>query len=171
MKNQTLRYSIEDAKKFKDNISIKKCKTFRGHDGDGYKQCDVMFDGKVFAEMHEGGWGGGYMYNSTNKEVFDVVIKAFKLFPKELEYGLDDDLDFLIDDLFQQWLLNKDVKKGILIKTGFGWSVRGAKETIPTTLKKFSNGLEFYQKLYDEIKGEGKEILNTEYLKSIGVSI
>ena len=171
MENQISRYSIKDAKKFKDYISIKNCKTFRGHDGDGYKQCNVMFDGKVFAEMHEDSWGGGYMYNPTNDELYKLVLDTFKKFPKELEYGLDDSLDFLIDDLFKQWLLKKDVKKGIVFKTESGWSINGAKETIPTTLKKYSKGLEFYQEKYDELKGAGKEILNTNYLKSIGINI
>ena len=156
---------------FKNNISIKKCQTLRGHDGGGYIQCDVAYKGKVFTEMHEDGWGGGYMYNPTDKEVSDLVFNAFKSFPKEPEYGLDDSLDFLVEELFRKWQQKKEEKKGVLFKTNRGYDIRGAKETIPTTLKKYAKGLEFYQEICDELKSEGKEILNTEYLKSIGIKL
>ena len=40
------------------NFSLKKVKTFRGHDGDGVN-ADVYHDKKKIAEVDDDGWGGG----------------------------------------------------------------------------------------------------------------
>jgi hypothetical protein len=153
------------------DLSITKCKTFRGHDGDGYIQCDIKYKGKLIAEMHEDSWGGGYVYNQIDAVSFKIVTDAFKTFPKVPKYAIDDSLDYLVEELFRLWQQKKDEKKGVIIKNNSGFEIKGFQVSIPSALKKWEDALEGYQEIYDKAISEGKKVLNTEYLSSVGIKV
>ena len=79
------------------------------------------------------------------------------------EFELDNDLELVVDNLLQDWIRNKDFKKGIVFKdkNGIeklmtwknGWTV--------TKLLKVKNGRASIKKVVDRIKAEGGEVLNT----------
>ena len=154
--------------------TLVKSSTYRGHDGDGYLRCDIKYKGKVIAEMHEDAWGGGYQYKEIDKKAFKEIEDAFKTFPKLPQYGLDDSLDYLVEDLFYKWQLNKmlkkDEKKGVLIGDENGYRIEGYKTTIPKIFENCPNShskiKKYLQDIIDKATKKGESILNLEYLKT-----
>ena len=136
------------------NYSIKSVKRFDTPDGGGFN-CTLYADGKKVAYVYDEGRGGCLFYDW--------------LIGKRIDN--EHDLDVTIYNLFDEWSRKKDEKRGIQLKRDFGYVTIEWRVQLPTLLKKYSNGLEAVQKKYDEVKGQGEEVLNTAYLASIGVNI
>ena len=133
--------------------SVKSVQFFDTPRGGGFN-CTLFQDGKKVAYVHDGGRGAALSYDCLNgwdfgSHTFDEVV--FKL----------------IDEHRQK----KEAKKGILIKREFGYDILQWGVTIPTLLKKYSNGLEVIQQEYDKVIQSGEEVLNKDYLQSVGVTL
>ena len=181
MKNQSLKI----AKDF--NLAVKKVITFPGHDGMVGIDAKLYKNNKYFAHVHDDAYGGGVIIkanypNVTPKEVTDLDNKIQVEYP---EYNLieDDnepdlmvkhDLESVVDSLIEQVLLEKErkrkEKKGIDL--GDSIIVFG-NVTIPTFLRKHgkNKALNAIQKAYDECKLNNEQVLNKDYLKSIGINL
>ena len=160
-------------------------KTHRGHDGCNGFNADIVYKGVKIAHVYDSAYGGCYEYNALaskgyddpkykeNRKMLDALMSKAKQLPKvQTEYGeLDNDLDLVISELINQLNIKKDEKKGVLVKSTrhSGWEIVGFKTSIPTTIKKWSDGLDAIQKIYDEQKKEDAKILNKEYLQTVGV--
>jgi len=155
------------------DLKIANYKEFAGHDGMPGFNVDIVYNGKRVAHGYDDAWGGGIQYNDiVDQKAFDELNARIKALPKlEGQFGgMEQQLEFLIDDLSNELRMKKDEKKGILCKTLNGWQTFGWNIQLPAVIKREgSAGLKDIQDYYNELKAEGKEILNGEYLASIGV--
>ena len=135
------------------SYSIKSVKFFDTPDGGGFN-CTLLEDGKKVAHVHDGGHGAALSYDCLNGWDFD-----------------DYNFDVLVYYLINEHLRKKDEKKGIVVKASYGHQIIQYPYTIPTMIKKYGNGLALIQKAYDEAKDNGEEVLNKDYLQSVGVTL
>jgi len=152
------------------NIDLKlvNYKPFAGHDGGMGYNVDLKFNGKKVAHAHDDAWGGGVMYTTIDKEGFDSLLLAIKE-KRDEDYSPQVLLEFEICDMLKALDMKKDEKKGILCKHFNGWKIYGWNLSLPKMLERY--GIESIQEYYNELKSEGKEVINGEYLKSIGVNL
>ena len=123
-----------------------------------------------------------------NREIIKEVEAAIAKYPEhEVELGgrpykvkenLEGIVNALVDEMETQKQIKRDQKKGILIKKPNGYGMMSWKAgTIDNMFKKYPGDLnkkkilDMVQKGYDECKANGDEVLNLEYLKSIGIKI
>lgn len=123
-----------------------------------------------------------------NREIIEEVGLAIAKYPEHevilggKPYKTKEDLEgivnALVDEMETQKKLKRDQKKGILVKRPNGYSTISWKAgTIDNMFKKYPGELnkktilDMVQKSYDECKAKGEEVLNLEYLKSIGIKI
>lgn len=163
------------------DIKLVKYSTFRGHDGMRGINATIVYKGKQIATVYDDAYGGCFQYTTLgkfdtperdeNSKLFDQLIEEVKsLPPRKTEFGeLPEDLDCIVSDLASALDRKKDEKKGVLIKHFGGYNIVGYNVTIPTLLKKYSDGLDCIQQIYNEEIAKGSEILNKDYLKSVGV--
>ena len=135
------------------HFEIKSVKFFDTPDGGGFS-CTLYEYGKKVAYVYDEGRGGSLYYDCLNGWNYG-------------SYKFDEVIYKLIDEHRQK----KEEKKGILVKREFGYAILEWRVTIPTLLKKYSNGLEAIQKEYDKTIKGGQEVLNKGYLASIGVNV
>lgn len=135
------------------NYSVKSVKFFDTPDGGGFN-CTLFQNGKKVAYVYDEGRGGSLFYDCLNGWDFG-------------SYTFDEVVFNLIDEHRQK----KEEKKGILVKREFGYAILQWKVTIPTLLKKYSNGLQAIQNEYNRVVASGEEVLNKDYLASIGVNV
>lgn len=187
-------------------ITLKKLKTFAGHDAGLGINADICLNGKAFAHAYDDAYGGmmdidalgsvdkvGDTYEASkelkrNREIIKEVEAAIAKYPEhEVEFGgrshmvkedLEGIVNALVDEMETQKQIKRDQKKGILIKTVMGYRTLAWKAgTIDGMFKKYPGDLnkkkilDMVQKGYDECKAKGDEVLNLEYLKSIGINI
>jgi len=98
--------------------------------------------------------------------------------PHKVKEDLEGIVNALVDDMETQKKIKRDQKKGILIKRPDGYGTISWKAgTIDNMFKKYPGELnkkkilDMVQKGYDECKAKGEEVLNLEYLKSVGINI
>ena len=175
-------------------IEVKSVKFHRGHDGMQGLNCKLYVDGKFVAHVHDDAYGGDFHYDQFLKHdkdgmpiITDFKMREFLDKAKE-EYDLtykvtfpnDDDpwetthnWDSLVDKKVEEHTMLKDANKGVLYKSANGVSIVGYKCTIPNAFKKWGKAemLKEYQRIYDTKVSEGKEILNTDYLQSVGLKV
>jgi len=170
-------------------ITLKKLKTFPGHDGMEGFDADICVDGKAVLHVYDSAHGGCFEYSPIGtdykqaRNVEAELEEKLKTFPEhETEmgggrtYSSRDTLDCVIGALVSeagfQKQLNRDAKKGILIEVPNGYSIISFKAgTITAMLKKYKQEA-VATMLQGVVKRElkaGNKILNLEYLKSIGV--
>jgi len=171
-------------------ITLKNVKTFEGHDTMQGFNADVYINGKLAFHAFDAAYGGCYEYSPAKKgqrnceihEVIQGLEEKLKVSPKyktmlgSKEYEFQDNLDMvisaLVSDFEIQKGIKKDSKKGILICRGdLGYEIIKWKLTIPNMIKKYGidRMLPSIQKAVMECQAKKEEILNVEYLKSIGV--
>ena len=123
----------------------------------------------------------------TRQMLIDVEAEIAKYPEHEVELGglshmfkedLEGIVNALVDEAQTQKQIKRNQKKGILIKTAMGYKTIAWKAgTIDGMFKKYPGDLnkkkilDMVQKGYDECKAKGDEVLNLEYLKSIGINI
>ena len=159
------------------DLKIVNHKDFKGHDGMMGHNLDLVYKGKKIAHSYDDAWGGGSRYTplgefdtkeyNDNKKAFDELVAEVKEATGDKYPQMK--LDCLVEDLINEKVMQKDFKKGIVCKHPSGHEVYGWKIQIPAFIRKYKNGLEEVQKYYDELKADGKEILNAGYLQSIGI--
>jgi len=163
-------------------IELKNFKSFNGHDGAPAFNADLFINKRCIASIYDDARGGEFEYrcygdiNSQHREetklAFDKLEKEITKLQYKCEFGggmVNHSMDTYIGELTEVCLRKKDEKKGILIKSQSGYQISGAKVSIPTFLKKYKNGLEVLQTWVNECINDGDEILNIDYLKSVGV--
>ena len=183
-----------------NNIDLKLSgfKSHRGSEGEGFN-ADLNYKGVKIAHVLDQANGGEFRYEvlgeiikddkgkykdstrrDSNKRLFEKLEAEITKLPKRTmgegvhqggePYKIQPDLDTIVDDLVNVLLMKKDQKKGILVKTDSGYSITGWNVSLPTILKSI-NGKALIQNIYDKLKAEKSDILNTEYLVSIGIKI
>ena len=173
-------------------IEVKSVKFHRGHDGMQGLNCKLYVDGKFVARVHDDAYGGEYEYDKFLKHDKEGLptwtrlnMLKFLLDAKE-EYDLTyttpfgDEVmelehcwDTLVDKKVEEYAMLKDANKGIMFKSANGVSIVGYKCTIPNAFKKWGKAemLKEYQRIYNTKVSEGKEILNKDYLQSVGLKV
>ncbi len=98
--------------------------------------------------------------------------------PYKTKENLEGLVSALVDEMQTQKMIKRDQKKGILVKVPDGYRTIGWKAgTIDNMLKKYPGEankkqiIGMVQGAYDKCKTQGDEVLNLEYLKSIGINI
>lgn len=163
------------------SLQIVNYKPFKGHDSMRGINAEIKYKGKKIASVYDDARGGEWEYNvlgygtpkyQENKKLFNQLLEDVSKLPKvkTQDFELDPCLDFLIEDLCNEKDMIKDSKKGLLIKTNWGYDIVKWKVQIPTLIKKYKNGLEVVQKTYDKYS-KTETILNVDYLKSIGIKV
>jgi len=180
-------------KEFLNNISIKNYQECKSRDGIAYS-ADIYYKGKLVCDIQEGGYGGElginhYTKNNKNEYVFDNTINAiFETINKDdLNYISDlkkedgkffsytQDLEHLLIEAVDDFCAKKDFKriskKGLVLATGKKHEYRiisWANVSIPTLLKRYNDkGRDVIQQGIKDYKDK-EEILNKEYLISLG---
>jgi len=170
-------------------IEVKSVKFHRGHDGMDGLNCKLYVDGKFVAHVHDDAYGGGNHYDQFlkhDKEGMPIItefdwmgtLEGYDLKytsdliggePLELEHCWDSLVDLKVNEAQKL----KDANKGVMFQSVNGVSIVGYKCTIPNAFKKWGKAemLKEYQRIYDTKVSEGKEILNKDYLQSIGLKL
>jgi len=175
------------------DLKLVNYKSHEGHDGDGFN-ATIVYQGVKIATVHDDAWGGEYQYECVgaisldndgkyhrsqelkdNRIRFNALEKRVKELPREYseehDFHYDPSLDTILDDMTKVLEQRKHEKKGILVKHPSGFLTVGYSTSIPHVIKKYKDGLEAIQKLYDKQIAEGKTVLNTVYLESQGINI
>lgn len=171
------------------DLNVVGYKSLRGREGYGYN-ATLVYKGKKIALAIDDASGGCVHYQPLGKVILDAngnyvqnaQLKENTLLLKELEKevealpalktqwgNLDMNLDLYVEELINDLQRQKTQSKGVQIKRGDTFATVGYKESIPNFIKKYRNGLELIQKIYDDMIAKGETVLNTEYLKSIGI--
>jgi len=174
-------------------ITLKNIKTFDGHDGALGINADICLNGKAFAHAYDDAHGGMMDINpissednflfQRNRSVISGVEYLISKYPEhEVEmgggrkYSVKEDLEgivnALVDDAETQKFIKKNEKKGILIKKNISIStISLTAGSIASLLKKHEQQAValMLQGHVDKLIKDGEEILNVNYLKSIGV--
>jgi len=172
-------------------ITLKKLKTFPGHDGMEGFDADVCVNGKPVLHVYDSAHGGCYEFTPINqdykaaREIEAELEEKLKGFPEhETEMGggrtyktrdtLECVVGALVSDHSFQKQLKRDSKKGILIEVESGYSIVSFKAgSITSMLKKYEKEAVAMMLQGHVIKRlrDGDTILNLEYLKLIGVKV
>ncbi|QDP48837.1 MAG: hypothetical protein Unbinned1643contig1000_27 [Prokaryotic dsDNA virus sp.] len=180
-------------KEFLNNITIKNYQECKSRNGIAYS-ADIYYKGKFVCDIIEAGQGGELKINpyskvSKDKWEFDNTINAIfeTIDKKELKiissiknedgsfYSYVARLDSLlieaVDDFCAKKDFEKNQKKGLLLDTNKKGEYRiisWGNVTIPTLLKKYGNkGRDVIQQGITKYKDK-EDILNKEYLMSLG---
>ena len=173
-------------------IEVKSVKFHRGHDGMDGLNCKLHVDGKFVAHVHDDAYGGDYHYDQFLKMGSDgtptwsrLNMHKFLLDAKE-EYDLTYTIahgneswdsthnwDTLVSEKVDEYRMLKNANKGVMIKQSNGYTIVGFKYTIPNCIKRWGKDaiVKELQGIYDKKVSEGNEILNADYLESIGVKV
>ena len=131
---------------------------------------DLYVDGKKIGYVKNQGCGGSTDIHAYDKEDWETIKKAeayCATLPKKVyDFGsFDVNLESYVDDLFEKWLMLKDIKKhekkGIVYKSPEGFNTKFWKCHTLKSIMNVPNGKQTVQTAIDKLKKEGKEILNT----------
>ena len=134
-------------------------------------QADILFDNKKIGYCINRGSGG-----STDCSIWNGDANTKELFKKMEDYcdslgieGYGNKLEWVVDDLFQNWLTNKaikrDEKKGILFGSAAKYSIQGftsgGKKISMSDVLKNEKGVQMLKDFCSKVKKEGHTVLNT----------
>jgi hypothetical protein len=160
---------------FLKRATAKNIKQMRGHDAPSY-EWDIYFDNKKICNCWDDSWGGELQItNYNNQSIEDIYNSIDKDTLWDKQYKWTTSLDILMEDLLNIAYQNKDFeknqKKGLLLGTNKKDNYRiisWGNVTIPTLLKKYGNkGRDVIQQGIQKHKDK-ENILNKEYLMSLG---
>ena len=168
------------------NFTVKNVVAGRGHDCGGLI-ADLYLNNKKVMTYHDDGWGGEAEYQFISDAARTQVLAEMKRIDvngQMMADGWDEfsdkvvrecyQIDQVVSECAQVKESKKDEKKGIVIKEGHIISIiQWGGVTIPTFLKKCNRqkAIDAIQKAYNREIAKGKEILNKDYLQSIGINI
>ena len=182
---------LKELQEFVSHLQVKSVTNFKSHDGMPLNQADLYYKGKKVCFVSDDDWGGEMRFDdygiidwarsdddNRGERPTDFQVDFNNKY-SELEFEFENGklrlrMESIMCELFQAHDLKKDMKKGVLVKSAYGWEVIGYKITIPTMLKKYTKNAvaKAFQPIYDEQIKKGKEILNTNYLHTtIGLAI
>jgi hypothetical protein len=102
--------------------NVKAVKKFRGHDGNGFNA--NLYHGKIkVAEVDDDGWGGGFRWNTLDKEKYQEFEKFASLMTEPWEWDMEGEMthgvDTVVEVLVNVVLETKEMKKLCRDKTAF----------------------------------------------------
>lgn len=199
----SIKHTLGTAKKH--GLTLKVKEKWEGRDGIGFNAV-LLVNGKKVADVHQGGYGGCTDINALgtvdkdkngeykqSKQLIEnrkILKDLEEKLAQEPEYLLKspfgermttDDLEFIIDCLFDEEEFQKVIKKhqnqGVLIEDEDGNGFypikfgKGKGQTIPTLIKNYGmvSVKATLQNCVNKKKAEGKTIVNQEYLEKLGV--
>jgi len=183
-----MKKSLENAKK--EGLTVKNVKTFAGHDGMVGINADIYKDGKKFCHIYDDAWGGPLMITaigsidkgkddkysisselSINRDILKDLEKRYP-YAEEWENSVEGIFNDLANEALRLKEFKRDEKKGVVMD---GSIMKWKAGTIANMLKKYAHQKEkiiaMVQKGYDECIADGEKVLNTVYLKSIGIKL
>lgn len=134
-------------------------------------QADIFFDNKKIGYCINRGVGG-----STDCNLWNGEAKTKEAFKEMEEYcnslgieGYGNKLEWVVDDLFQNWLttqsIKKDEKKGILFGNATKYTIQtftaNGKRLSMVDLIKNEEGIKIVRTFCSKVKKEGHTVLNT----------
>jgi hypothetical protein len=134
-------------------------------------QADIFFDNKKIGYCINRGIGG-----STDCNLWNGEAKTKEAFKKMEEYcnslgieGYGNKLEWVVDDLFQNWLTNqsikRDEKKGILFGNATKYTIQtftaNGKRLSMDDLIKNEEAIKMLRTFCSKVKKEGHTVLNT----------
>ena len=183
------------------DVKLQSYKSFPGHDGARGISAQIVFMGLLIATAYDDARGGEFEYRAIGDIISDgkggfkndsklernerllkrlhgecaklPMITSETVHQGGKPFKYPQDLDTVVEDLANALDLKKDEKKGVLVKSAGGWAIQGWKASIPTMIKNWGKAdiVKDLQGMYDECIKSGKEVLNTEYLKELGVTV
>jgi len=161
-----------------ERIKLKNVKYYARFSEETYAfQADIFFDNKKIGFASNRGIGG-----STDCNLWDGEAKTKEAFKKMEEYcnslgieGYGNKLEWVVDDLFQNWLTNqsikRDEKKGVLYGDTTKYTIQtftsnGKRISMADLIKK-EEGIKLLKNFCSKIKEEGHTVLNTNLPFSI----
>jgi len=184
----SIKNTLATASKLK--ITLKKLKTFPGHDGMEGFDADICVNGIPVLHVYDSAHGGCFEYRPIGqdykaaREIEAELEAKLKTFPKykvklgTKEFETRDTLDCVIGALVSEHSFQKDLKrdskKGILIEVDNGYSIIKFKAGSITKMIKDHSKEAVAMMLQGHVTKklkEGKVILNLEYLKSLGIKV
>jgi len=176
---------LSELKDFASNLVVKNVTKFKSHDGSPLSQCDLYYNKKKVCFASDDAWGSEMRFDDyavidwVNTEeskrgkrptdFYDMFKEKFTDLAQTTEYG---DYPILLESfvsaLIEEKDIQKDSKKGVVVKNNYGWEVIGYKKSIPAMLKKYTQKavLDAIQKIYDAEIKKGGVVLNTTYLQN-----
>ena len=160
-------------KEFYNRATAKNIKTMRGHDGPS-QEWDVYFDNKKICNCWDDSYGGDLQvtnYDGQNiDDIFNTIDKE-STYDKAWEWYTN--LNLILAEVKSKTRFAKDGKKGVCI--GFNksnYDIEGFKTDILTSLSKWSDTKDDYEKIITDINPEtdGK-VLNWEYLMACEINV
>lgn len=171
-------------------ITLKKIKSLEMRRGVA-STADVYLNGKLLAHANDEGYGGGmdidpafknenWDERKANQKLIQEVEAKLAEYPEYTiehvghSYQTTDTLECIIcalmDDFETQKIRKREEKKGIVVD---GSIIHWNSGSLPNMIKKFGKErtLDVVQKKCDALAAEKTEILNKDYLKSIGIKI
>jgi len=170
--------SLKIAKDLK--LTLKNVKTFPGHDGMQAFDADVCINGKKAIHVYDSAHGGCFEFTPINTDYkaarkieasLEEKIASYPSYPCEIGEGIEtnDNLEIVIDALLSEHLMLKDQKKGLVLESKYGYEILKWKAgTIPNMIKKYGSS-QVAKMIQKECDKATQEILNQDYLKSIGI--
>jgi hypothetical protein len=157
---------------FLNRATAKNIKQMRGHDGPS-QEWDIYFDNKKICNCWDDSWGGELQisnYENKNIETIYNTIDKESLYDKNWKWTTS--LPLLLEEIKTNVRFSKDEKKGICL--GFdksNYNINGFKTDIKTSLSRWNDSKDDYEKIIiQECKGDIK-VLNFEYLISMGINV
>ena len=156
---------------FLKRASAKNIKEMRGHDAPSY-EWDIYFDNVKICSCWDDSYGGELDISDYKGQSIESIynkINKKSLYDKKWKWTTS--LELLMYEVKEIATMKKDEKKGVMIGQPNFYNIVGYNTSIPTTFKKWSGSKKAYQKIIDDAKKEGKEILNGEYLSTWGLNV
>ena len=119
------------------NIEIKKLKFHKGHEGEPCAECEVWADGVLAGVFAQDEWGGEprwYTDPGKEREAYNKLEAYAKSLPSkeyilpinDYKMVLDMDVDLLVDDLIQEAVFLKNMRKSHKSGIVFWYNAVGA---------------------------------------------
>ena len=165
---------------FLQKAKVTNYKEMKGHDGCPSFNFDLKFDGVKICNVFDDSYGGELRIHNYKGQSIEDIYKSIdekslnddRLLSPKLKYGWKISLDLLLHQVREQYIFQKEDKKGILVGDSYHYcSIIGYKGTIENFIKKYKDGKKLYQDIIDEQIKKGKNILNKTYLKNLGFNI
>lgn len=158
---------------FLQKAKVTNYKEMKGHDGCPIFNFDLKFDGVKICNVFDDSYGGSLqIHNYKGQSIEDIYNSINKKSLWDEKYQWTTCLDLLLHQVREQYIFQKEDKKGILVGESYHYcSIIGYKGTIENFIKKYKDGKKLYQNIIDEQIQKRKNILNKDYLLGLGFTI
>jgi len=155
---------------FLQKAKVTNYKEMKGHDGCPSFNFDLKFDGVKICNVFDDSYGGELrIHNYKGQSIEDIYKSIDEKSLWDEKHQWTTCLDLLLHQVREQHIFQKEDKKGVLIGDSYhNYSIIAYKGTIENFIKKYEIGKRLYQDIIDEQIKKGENILNKDYLLSLG---